>query len=201
MFPTFFIPGGSDPFPLALTLVNAGFEDQSPGTITGWTNDTAASPQVVPASALSIPWPGNQFLVGGQLGDPAMQIHQDIDLTAGANYVDPAYIDAGLLQITAVWWAGCASTAVNGQPRLLLQYFNGSMGSLGSDTEGYLTPVNSCGTYISTATAAEFDEETHGPYPIPAGTRTIRLQLNGNLGSGSGSDAMFDDIRLTISRA
>ncbi len=200
MFPTFFIPGEST-FSLALTLVNPAFEGQSPGTVTGWTNDTAASPQVIAASALDPPWPLNQFLIGGQLGDPAMQIHQDIDLTAAPNVVPPSLIDAGDAVITAIWWGGCATSVANGQPRLLLQYFDESMVSLGSDTEGYRTPVTSAGTFISVGAACEFDEYTDGPYSIPVGTRTIRVQLNGNLPAGSGSDAMFDDVRLTVRRA
>jgi len=203
MFPTFYVPGASDYLPLALTLVNPGFEsDAAPAALsTGWTNDTAATPRVVAASNLSTPWPGNQFLVGGMLGDPAMQIHQDIDLRVDPNYVPAYLIDAGLVQATAVWWGGTASTTTNGAPQLTLKYYSAAMALLGSSTAGVKTPVTAAGTYIPTSTAAEFDEWTDGPYAVPANTRIIRVQLNGTLGAGSGSDAMFDDIRVTLTRA
>lgn len=204
MFPTFFIP--SSGFSLELFIENHGFEDPPQGVgimPPGWTNN-------LPGTSNPYAWvdadapEGGAHSIGGQLGDGVMQIHQVIDLQSGANLVPTALIDAGLLEVTATFWAGSLEKGTlgptgNDQPKLTLRFLNGASAEISTYTEGYLDP-----TRPGVATNDHVFNETEYVHStvVPALTRYIDIVLDGNLaGGGSGSDAMFDDIRLNIHRA
>jgi hypothetical protein len=201
MWPTPFVPLAMAPTPIsvALFIVNHGFEDLPAGDTVyppgGWTNNLPGTNRPYAVENL-VAREGLRCLIGGQLGDGVMQIHQVVPLTTGGNSIPVAFIDAGLLSVEAVFWAGALEKGVagpsdNDQPKFTLRFLNAGGTQISSYSTGYLSPT-------TPATIHVFDEYTQTT-SLPVGTRSIDIVLDGNLaGGGSGSDAMFDDIRLTI---
>ena len=128
------------------------------------------------------PTRGGQFFAGGGTGDSTLS--QTVDVSAGASA-----IDAGGVPVTLSGWLG-GYAAQNDRVGVTATYLNGSGASLGSAAIG---PVNSTDRGLAT----KFLQKTANG-TLPAGTRSIRVDMNFTWPAGDTTDGYADDLSLTV---
>lgn len=167
-------------YPLALTVVNPGFETgTAPGT--GWVT-VNGTPGFGTTNPLPDPRGGSRYLIvstGGGAG--TYRVRQDIAVPAAA-YTD---IDAGALSATTrCLWANFAA---------------------GNDI-GFveLAFLDSGGAVLSTATSPNFADAPKTwtaqafTAAVPASSRTLRLILAGTWVTGTAIDSYFDAVEAEL---
>jgi Phosphoesterase family/Putative Ig domain len=167
----------------------SGFEET---TVPGWTI-TSGGPNSIcfnntggfPGSTVPGAQPGNAYFTGGTRGNASLS--QTVDVSAAASA-----IDAGSATYNLSGWLG-GWQSQNDRVGLLATFLTSSGASLGSSQIG---PV----TNTDRGNVTEFLQRT-ATGAIPAGTRSIRLDLNFTWTVGSTTDGYADNLSLTISPA
>jgi Phosphoesterase family/Putative Ig domain len=165
----------------------SGYEET---TSPGWTI-TSGGPNAVcfnntggfPNSSVPGAQPGSAYFTGGTRGNSSLS--QTVDVSAAASA-----IDAGTATYNLSGWLGGYGSQ-NDRVALLATFLSASGGSLGSSQIG---PV----TNTDRGNVTEFLQRT-ATGSIPAGTRSVRLDLNFTWTAGETTDGYADNLSLTIS--
>lgn len=153
----------------ALSITNPGAESG----VTGWTSSlgTLISKLGGVGGFPTAPTGSNYFAFSNNSNGMA---YQDVAVPGGAN----ATVDVGTATLVLNYWQAAFDTD---RGRIDVEFFNGSMVSLGSVTNADNAPGSSFINYITNT-------------PIPALTRTIRIKLAGTWVAGATCDSLFEDI-------
>lgn len=177
------------PTSTANLLVNG---DAEAGDITGWTlvapgvnRDFSAATQVgAPPSNLIGPHDGDFFFEAGQ--SDTSQVYQDLDVSQYAPTID-ADLAFGVLDL---WMSNNGSSAGADIPNALLYYFDAVGSQIGDPVSTTFVPA---AENIGSSVFGVWEEYTIGGY-LPAGTRSVRVFLDGHYNGGTQVDAFFDDV-------
>lgn len=158
-----------------------------------WCNPSAESILSCWTETLGDMWANTNSAVTGSYswyGRTATVSKMHQDFTTASTGVSDATVDAGGVEVVVDWWGGTYDQyKENDQPKLNIEFFDASMVSLGTATSGAKDPITPLvpgnlhlwGQYQTTAT-------------LPAGTRTVRIQLEAIKLRGANNDARFDDV-------
>ncbi len=119
--------------------------------------------------------------VTGPTGAYTNEIAQDVDVTAYAAGIDAGSVTA---QFSGIGRSNSATGSTD-YARIIVEYRTGNGSVLASHDSGNITPTN---TYVPVS-----HQRT-----VPTGTRTIRVRLLGSRAGGISTDALFDDLRVTV---
>jgi len=162
------------------------------GNMTGWTT-TVGSPRVRPTDA-DPPGhapQGSRFYDGGA-ASATSSCYQRIPL-AGlvASGLSLAAVDAGTVDIKAVWWGG---QYIQGppadQPQLQIVFRDTDTNEISRHASGFKSPT----TVVFGFRWDEYTELTD----IPANTRYIDIVMDFDRNFGTENNACFDDIRVSL---
>jgi hypothetical protein len=158
-------------------------------TVPGWTivsgepNGVCYGASGYPNSSTpGSPTRGAQFFAGGATGNSTLSQRVDVSAAASA-------IDAGGVPVTLSGWLGGYSSQ-NDRVGVTASYLNAAGTSLGSAAIGPVTNTNRGNT-------TEFLQKT-ATGTLPAGTRSVRVDMAFTYTSGSTTDGYADDLSLTV---
>lgn len=129
------------------------------------------------------PTRGSDFFTGGGTGDGGLS--QTIDVSAAGSTIDAG----GVPYTLAGWLGGYASQS--DRVGVTATFLNASGGTLGAAAQ--IGPV----TAANRGNTTEFLQKT-ATGTLPAGTRSVRVDVAFTYGTGSGNDGYADDLSFTI---
>lgn len=174
-------------------FINGGGEYSD---MSGWTNMGSGYGSFIIRSTDSQP-EGNYSFRGGTSGLAGM--YQDF--TTNSTGISDAAIDAGTAELVVEYYPGGfiqtsveSTGGLSDKPRLVARFYNGSGTEIGTALDtGWIVIKDLAGTtpVLNNVCWAPLQELTGA---VPVGTRTIRIEMQGDRDYGTNNDARFDGI-------